>query len=83
VVRTHEMKLRLRGTVQASHPGYGVGVAFELKTKDEQANVNKLIDFGRVDHGTVLGQRSPEARRRSAPSSLIKFREFISFHVSH
>ena len=45
VVRTHEMKLRLRGTVQASHPGYGVGVAFELKTKDEQANVNRLNEF--------------------------------------
>jgi DNA-binding NarL/FixJ family response regulator len=45
VVRTHEMKLQLRGTVQASHPGYGVGVAFELKTKDERANVKKLIDF--------------------------------------
>jgi hypothetical protein len=35
----------LRGTVQASHPGYGMGVAFELKTKEEQANVNKLTDF--------------------------------------
>jgi hypothetical protein len=34
----------LRGTVQASHPGYGVGVAFAL-TKEEQANVKKLIDF--------------------------------------
>jgi hypothetical protein len=45
VVRTYEMKLRLRGTVQASHPGYGVGVAFELKTKEEQGNVKKLIDF--------------------------------------
>ena len=45
VVRTHEMKLRLRGSVQASHPGYGVGVAFEWKTKEEQNNVNKLIDF--------------------------------------
>ena len=45
VVRTYEMKLRLRGTVQASHPGYGVGVAFELKAKGEQANVDKLIDF--------------------------------------
>jgi len=44
VVRTYEMKLRLRGTVQASHPGYGVGVAFAL-TKEEQANVKKLIDF--------------------------------------
>jgi hypothetical protein len=45
VVRTYEMKLRLRGTVQASHPGYGAGVAFELKTKEEQGNVKKLIDF--------------------------------------
>jgi hypothetical protein len=45
VVRTHEMKLRVRGTVQASHPGYGVGVAFDLQTKDERANVNKLIDY--------------------------------------
>jgi len=45
VVRTYEMKLNLRGTVQASHPGYGLGVAFELKTKEEQSNVNKLIEF--------------------------------------
>ena len=45
VVRTHEMKLRLRGTIQAAHPGYGMGVAFELKTKEEQANVTKLTDF--------------------------------------
>jgi len=45
LVRTHEMKLRLRGTVQASHPGYGMGIAFELKTKEEQGNVKKLTDF--------------------------------------
>jgi CheY-like chemotaxis protein len=45
LVRTYEMKLRLRGTVQASHPGYGMGVAFELKTKEEQADVKKLLDF--------------------------------------
>jgi DNA-binding response OmpR family regulator len=45
VVRTHELKLMLRGTVQAAHPGYGMGIAFELKTKDEQANVKKLTDF--------------------------------------
>ena len=45
VVRTHELKLRLRGTVQASHPGYGMGIAFELKTKEEQANVKTLTDF--------------------------------------
>ncbi len=45
VVRTYEMKLQVRGTVQASHPGYGMGVSFELKTKEEQGNVQKLIDF--------------------------------------
>ena len=45
VVRTYEMKLRVRGTVHASHPGYGMGVAFALKTKDEQDNVRKLTDF--------------------------------------
>jgi hypothetical protein len=45
VVRTYELKLQVRGTVQASHPGFGLGVAFELKTRDEQANVKKLTDF--------------------------------------
>ena len=45
LVRTYEMKLRLRGIVQASHPGYGMGVAFGLKTKEEQENVKKLTDF--------------------------------------
>lgn len=45
LVRTHELKLRLRGLVQASHPGFGMGVAFELKTREEQANVKKLTDF--------------------------------------
>jgi response regulator of citrate/malate metabolism len=45
VVRTQDMKLRLRGVVQASHPGYGMGIAFELKTKEEQTNVKKLTDF--------------------------------------
>lgn len=45
LVRTDELKLRLRGTVQASHPGYGMGVAFELKTKEEQMSVKRLTDF--------------------------------------
>jgi hypothetical protein len=45
VVRTQDMKLRLRGAVQASHPGFGMGVAFELKTKEEQENVKKLTAF--------------------------------------
>lgn len=45
VVRTYEMKLRLRGIVQASHPGYGMGVSFELNTREERDNVKKLTDF--------------------------------------
>jgi CheY-like chemotaxis protein len=45
VVRTHELKLRLRGVVQASHPGYGMGIAFELNTKEEQTNVKRLTDY--------------------------------------
>ena len=45
LVRTYEMKLRLRGTVLTMHPGYGMGVAFELATKEEMGNVKKLTDF--------------------------------------
>jgi len=45
VVRTYNMKLHLRGTVQASHPGFGMGVAFELKSHEEQENAKKLLDF--------------------------------------
>ena len=45
VVKTYEMKLRLRGTVLTSHPGFGMGVAFELDNQQEQANLKKLTDF--------------------------------------
>ncbi|MGC2450613.1 MAG: response regulator [Candidatus Sulfotelmatobacter sp.] len=45
LVRTYELKIRLSGTVQASHPGYGMGVAFDLKTKEEQLSVKRLTDF--------------------------------------
>jgi DNA-binding NarL/FixJ family response regulator len=45
LVRTYEMKLHLRGAVLASHPGYGMGIAFELKTKEERDNVKKLTDY--------------------------------------
>jgi DNA-binding NarL/FixJ family response regulator len=45
LVRTHEMKLRLRGTVQASHPGYGMGIVFDLTAKELKDNVKKLLDF--------------------------------------
>jgi len=44
-VRTHDMKLYLRGVVQSSHPGYGMGVAFELKSREEIESVQKLTEF--------------------------------------
>jgi hypothetical protein len=45
LVHTHEIKLRLRGVVQASHPGYGMGIAFELETKEERDHVKTLTEF--------------------------------------
>jgi CheY-like chemotaxis protein len=44
-VRTQEMKLRLSGSVRASHPGYGMGVSFTLSSKDQRDGVQALIDF--------------------------------------
>lgn len=43
LVRTKDMKLRTRGVVQAMHPGYGMGVRFNLKTADERDQVHQLI----------------------------------------
>jgi hypothetical protein len=43
VVRTHDMKLRVRGTVQVAHPGFGMGVQFSLNTADEREQVKQLI----------------------------------------
>lgn len=45
VVRTYEMKLSLRGKVLTSHPGYGMGVGFELNTAEELSKVNRLLEF--------------------------------------
>ena len=44
-IRTHELKFRLRGATQTSHPGYGMGVAFELETEEQCCEVQKLLDF--------------------------------------
>src|SRR6266436_552495 len=43
VVRTRDLKLRVRGTVQVTHPCFGMGVQFSLKTADERDQVNQLI----------------------------------------
>lgn len=43
VVRTKDMKLRVRGMVQTVHPGFGMGVQFNLGTVREQEQVQQLI----------------------------------------
>src|ERR1700688_625924 len=43
VVRTKDLKLRVRGTVQVSHPGFGMGVQFSLNTPEEREQVKQLI----------------------------------------
>ena len=43
VVRTQNLKLRVRGTVQVTHPGFGMGVQFSLNTPDEREQVKQLV----------------------------------------
>lgn len=43
VVRTSDIKLRIQGTVQAMHRGFGMGVSFSLKTTEEREQVQQLI----------------------------------------
>jgi len=44
-VRTQDMKLRVSGHVKAAHPGHGMGVSFQLNTREERHGVQQLIDF--------------------------------------
>ena len=43
VVRTQDLKLRVRGTVQVTHPGFGMGVQFSLNSADERDQVKQLV----------------------------------------
>jgi hypothetical protein len=43
VVRTLEMKVQVLGTVLATHPGFGMGVEFSLKSRYEREQVQQLI----------------------------------------
>ncbi len=45
VVRTAEMKLRVQGSVQAMHPGFGMGVSFSLQTAEQREQVQRLIAY--------------------------------------
>jgi CheY-like chemotaxis protein len=42
-VRTRDCKLRVPGVVLASHPGYGMGVRFELRNPSDREGLERLI----------------------------------------
>jgi len=44
VVRTLDVKLRIDGTVQSMHPGFGMGVQFILGTEEHKNKVQQLIE---------------------------------------
>ena len=44
VVRTSEIKLHIKGSVQAMHPGFGMGVSFSLQSAEERAQVQGLME---------------------------------------
>lgn len=43
IVRTSDVKVRVRGTVQTTHRAFGMGVQFSLETPDEKQQVQNLI----------------------------------------
>ncbi len=43
VVRTSDMKLKIRGQVQAAHPGFGMGVRFMFADSAEREEVLRLL----------------------------------------
>jgi CheY-like chemotaxis protein len=47
VVRTETLKLRIKGKVLSTHPGYGMGVEFTLRTDEHRKQVQQLIACAR------------------------------------
>jgi hypothetical protein len=45
VVRTRDLKIRTRGVVQATHPGFGMGVKFDCDTAEEREDIQHLINL--------------------------------------
>ncbi len=43
VVRTEALKVRLKGKVRSTHPGYGMGVEFVVRTREDRVQVERLI----------------------------------------
>jgi CheY-like chemotaxis protein len=52
IVRAKGMKIRIRGIVQSVHPGFGMGVRFNLRDASEKDQVQQLVDL--VSAGPTL-----------------------------
>jgi DNA-binding NarL/FixJ family response regulator len=52
IVRAQNVKIRVCGTVQSVHPGFGMGVRFTLKSASEREHVEQLVSL--VSGGTAL-----------------------------
>jgi hypothetical protein len=55
VVRTRDIKIRVRGSVQAMHRGFGMGVHFDLQTAHEREQVQQLIALVAQYRSTGIG----------------------------
>jgi CheY-like chemotaxis protein len=55
LVRTAEMKLRIRGQVLATHPGFGMGVRFMFRDSSEREEVLRLLAV--LSAGPALDQQ--------------------------
>jgi CheY-like chemotaxis protein len=49
VVRTADLKLRVHGKVLSTHPGFGMGVEFTLRTDDHRKQVQQLISHAKSE----------------------------------
>jgi CheY-like chemotaxis protein len=56
LVRTRDLKIRTRGTVQTTHPGFGMGVRFDAESGQERDEIQQLISL--LDTQQTLPQTS-------------------------
>ncbi|MBS1853508.1 MAG: PilZ domain-containing protein [Acidobacteria bacterium] len=53
-VRTEAFRVEVRGSVQSSHPGFGMGVEFTLRTAEQKRQVQQLIACQPEEEGLAV-----------------------------
>jgi len=56
LVRTADLKLKIRGQVLATHPGFGMGVRFVFRDSAEREEVLRLLAV--LSSGPVLDEQN-------------------------